>query len=170
MPCGSFELIYADPPWQLGNPSSEWAPENYYPTLPLEQIKTLDVPVATDAVLFLWAVNALLPEAIEVMQAWGFEYRTNMVWDKQSIGLGVWLRSQHELLILGRRGNHPPPTTRRRVASILAAPRRRHSEKPQQMYELLERMYPDATKLELFARGKPRPGWTAWGNQLEAAA
>ena len=84
--------------------------------------------------------------------------------------LGVWLRSQHELLLLGRRGNYAPPPRRRLVPSILPARRGRHSEKPQAMYQLLERMYPNASKLELFARGRPRPGWTAWGNQLEQEA
>jgi N6-adenosine-specific RNA methylase IME4/ParB-like chromosome segregation protein Spo0J len=166
LPGGVFELVYADPPWQLGNPDGPYAPENHYPTLPLEQIKQLAVPAAEQAVLFLWAVNCLLPQALEVMQAWGFTYKTNLVWDKGSIGLGVWTRNRHELLLLGRKGDHPPPHPEDLPASIIAAPRGAHSQKPELVYQLIERAYPQASKLELYARSS-RPGWSAWGNQLQ---
>ena len=96
LPDGAFELIYADPPWQLGNPTSAYAPENHYPTMALEEIKALEVPSAEDAVLFLWAVASKLPEALEVMAAWGFEYKTDLVWVKDWIGLGTWVRHRHE--------------------------------------------------------------------------
>ncbi|HYZ76062.1 MAG TPA: MT-A70 family methyltransferase, partial [Gaiellaceae bacterium] len=165
LPDGSFELVYADPPWQLGNPDGPYAPENHYPTLPLEEIKQLAVPAAEQALLFLWAVNCLLPHALEVMQAWGFTYKTNLVWNKGSIGLGVWTRNQHELLLVGRKGDYPPPHPEDLPASIISARRGAHSEKPELVYELLERAYPQASKLELYARTR-RPGWTAWGNQL----
>lgn len=167
LPEGPFEVIYADPPWQLGNPSSDYAPENHYPTMPLEEIKALPVPAAEDAVLFLWAVNSLLPEAFEVMAAWGFEYRTNLPWIKPSIGLGVWTRNRHELLLLGRKGSFPPPEEADRPDSVIEAPRGRHSEKPAVVYERIERMYPSASRVELFAR-KVRPGWRAWGNEVAA--
>jgi N6-adenosine-specific RNA methylase IME4 len=169
LPAGRFELLYADPPWQSQSPGSKWSPEQHYPTMPVDQIKRLAVPAADDAVLFLWAVSALLPEAIDVMQAWGFEYRSNIVWDKLSIGLGVWVRNEHEQLLIGRRGSISPPERTRRVRSIIRARRGRHSEKPKQFYELLEQMYPNHTKLELFAR-RARPGWTSWGNQLDQQA
>jgi N6-adenosine-specific RNA methylase IME4/ParB-like chromosome segregation protein Spo0J len=167
LPSGRFDLIYADPPWQLGNPDADYAPENYYPTLALEEIKALAVPAADRACLFLWAVNALLPEALEVMRAWGFAYRTNFCWDKGSIGLGVWARYRHELLLFGIRGRFSPPEPRNRCDSVIASKRGRHSEKPACVYERIERMYPGASKLELFARGAPRTGWTAWGNEVE---
>jgi N6-adenosine-specific RNA methylase IME4 len=167
LPDGPFELIYADPPWQLGNQDAEYAPENYYPTLPLAEIKALPVPAAERAVLFLWAVTSHLPQALEVLAAWSFEYRSHLVWVKDWIGLGVWVRHRHELLLIGRRGGHPPPDNTVRVDSVLEAKRGRHSEKPQSVYALLERMYPHASKLELFARGKPREGWAAWGNEVE---
>jgi hypothetical protein len=115
-------------------------------------------PTADNAVLFLWAVNSLLPEALQVMDAWGFEYLTNLAWIKQSIGLGRWIRNQHELLLLGRRGNYPAPDPHTLCSSVIEADRRRHSQKPDQVYELIERMYPHASKVELFARGTPRPG------------
>jgi N6-adenosine-specific RNA methylase IME4 len=165
MPDGPFELIYADPPWQLGNPDGEYAPENHYPTMPFHEIATLAVPAAPNAVLFLWAVNCRLPQALEVMRAWGFEYKTNLVWVKPSIGPGTWLRNRHELLLVGRRGNFPVPDPEDRCDSVIEADRLRHSEKPLCVYELLERMYPRSTKLELFAR-KARAGWTAWGNEV----
>jgi N6-adenosine-specific RNA methylase IME4/ParB-like chromosome segregation protein Spo0J len=170
LPNDPVELIYADPPWQSANPGSRWSPEHHYPTMPQDEIKRLPVPAAEDAVLFLWAVSALLPEAIEVMRAWGFEYRSNIVWDKLSIGLGVWVRHEHELLLIGRRGKYSPPEESLRIRSIVRARRGRHSEKPKRFYELIEQMYPHADKLELFARGKPRAGWAAWGNETEAAA
>ena len=169
LPDGAFELIYADPPWQLGNPTSAYAPENHYPTMALGEIKKLEVPSAEDAVLFLWAVASKLPEALEVMAAWGFEYKTDLVWVKDWIGLGTWVRHRHEPLLLGRRGNYPPPEPEDRPDSVIEAPRGRHSEKPVAAYELIERAYPLASKLELFARGVPRNGWTAWGNEVEAA-
>jgi len=165
LPDGSFELIYADPPWAMGNPDSPHAPEQHYPTMRLAEIKALPVPAADNAVLFLWAVSSLLPEALEVIHAWGFEYKSNFVWVKPSIGPGVWARNRHELLLIGRRGNWPPPETHERVDSVIEANRGRHSQKPASVFTLLEQMYPHASKLELFARGKPRPGWIAWGNE-----
>ncbi|MGD0167877.1 MAG: MT-A70 family methyltransferase [Gaiellaceae bacterium] len=164
---GLAEVILADPAWQLGAPDGRYAPENHYPTMPLEEIKAMSVPAAEDSVLFLWAVASKLPEALEVMRAWGFEYKTCLVWVKDWIGLGTWVRHRHELLLLGRRGNYPPPDPEDRPDSVFEVPRGVHSEKPTCVYELIERAYPLASKLELFARGTPRSGWTAWGNEVE---
>ncbi len=168
LPDGRFEVIYADPPWQLGNPDSDYAPEQYYPTLPLDQIAALPVPAADDCLLYLWAVNSHLPEALQVMQAWGFDYRSCEVWVKPSIGMGVWTRNRHEQLLIGRKGNASPAPRRLLLDSVIEAPRGRHSEKPAVVHERLEHLYPERSKLELFARGRPRHGWAAWGNQLEA--
>jgi N6-adenosine-specific RNA methylase IME4/ParB-like chromosome segregation protein Spo0J len=165
LPQGPFELLYADPPWQLGGADSDRAPENHYPTLPLAEIEALVLPAAEDAVLFLWAVSSLLPEALAVMHAWGFAYRTSLVWVKDKIGLGAWVRHRHELLLVGRKGSFPAPDPGDRPDSVIEAARRRHSQKPACVYELLEQMYPRASKLELFARSR-RPGWSGWGNQL----
>lgn len=167
MPDGPFGLIYADPAWQLGNPDGPHAPENHYPCMPLQEIKELTVPAADDSVLLLWAVASLLPQALEVIKAWGFTYKSNLIWDKQSIGPGVWFRNQHEQLLIATRGNWHPAEPEDRVPSVIRAPRGRHSQKPAVFYELIERMYPHASKLELFARGKTRPGWQAWGNEAE---
>lgn len=166
-PEGPFDLIYADPPWQLGNADSRYAPENHYPCMPLEKIEALAVPAADNAILFLWAVNQRLPEALDVMRAWGFEYVANLVWVKPSIGLGVWTRNRHEVLLVGRRGKISPPEPDERPDSVIEANRGRHSAKPESLYTLIESAYPQLTKLELFHRGTPRPGWAAWGNQSE---
>jgi N6-adenosine-specific RNA methylase IME4 len=165
LPNGPFELICADPPWQLGSPDSEKAPENHYPTMPLEEIKALALPAAEDAILFLWAVACKLPQALEVMAAWGFEYKTQIVWVKNGPGLGSWVRHRHEPLLIGTRGRFSPPDTSVRPDSVLEAPRRRHSQKPDLLYQTLERAYLECSKLELFARTK-RPGWVCWGNEV----
>jgi N6-adenosine-specific RNA methylase IME4/ParB-like chromosome segregation protein Spo0J len=167
LPEGPFELIYADPPWQLGNPDGENAPENHYPTMPLHAIKELEPPTTENACLFLWAVNCLLPEALEVVKSWGFTYKTNLVWVKPSIGLGYWTRNRHELLLFATRGRVELPDTEVIPDSVIEADRRRHSQKPDAAYELIERVYPRVGKLELFARGQPRPGWQVWGNESE---
>ena len=165
LPDGPFGLIYADPPWQMGSPDSEFAPEQHYPTMPLEEIKRLPVPAADDSILFLWAVNCLLLEALEVISAWGFDYRNNIAWVKNGIGYGVWLRQRHELLLIATKGNISPPDPADRCDSVIDSRRREHSQKPDEAYERIEHMYPTLTKLELFARGTPRPGWQNWGNQ-----
>lgn len=167
LPDGLFELIYADPPWQTSNPDSDYAPEQYYPTMPLQQLKQLPVPAADDALLYLWAIHSQLPQAIELMEAWGFAYCGDEVWVKNRIGMGVWSRYRHEQLLIGHRGHASPPEPKLRLDSVIEAPRGRHSAKPTCVYERLEHLYPHLSKLELFARGKPRPGWTAWGNEGE---
>lgn len=167
LPEGPFDLIYADPPWQLGNPDGVNAPENHYPTMPLREIKDLQPPTSDNAVLFLWAVNCLLPEALQVIEAWGFTYKTNLVWVKPGIGLGYWTRNRHELLLFATRGQIDLPEPKQRPDSVVEANRARHSQKPNLVYELIETAYPHLSKLELFARGKPRPGWQTWGNQAD---
>ena len=99
--------------------------------MPLEEIAALRVPAADDSLLLMWAVNSLLPEALQVMAAWGFDYRTNFVWVKDSIGLGQWTRGRHELLLLGRRGAFPTPLPSDRSDSVIEEDKRRHSEKPE---------------------------------------
>lgn len=168
LPTGPFELILADPPWQLGSPDSNRAPENHYPTMPLEEIAALEVPAAEHAICFLWAVSCLLPQALEVLSVWGFRYRTQQVWIKDKLGMGHWVRHRHEPLLIGTRGRFSPPDPADVPDSVIEAPRGRHSEKPVCVYEQLERAYPAASKLELFAR-RARPGWACWGNETPAA-
>ena len=131
----------------------------------LENIAALKVAevAAEDCVLFLWATAPKLPEALHVMGAWGFQYRTSAVWDKCKIGMGYWFRGQHELLLLGTRGSPDAPEG---FESVIQEPRRGHSRKPVAAYELIERAYPQASRLELFAR-QLRPGWMAWGDEIQ---
>jgi len=169
LPEGPFAVIYADPPWRLPSGDSDRSPERHYPTMKLDEIKALTVPAAEDAVCFLWSINALLPQALDVLEAWGFRYRTNLVWAKDKIGLGFYVRGQHELLLLGTRGAMPLPAEADRPASVIAADRGAHSVKPVGAYEVIERMYPDLSRVELFARGQ-RDRWVAWGNEVAGTA
>jgi N6-adenosine-specific RNA methylase IME4 len=169
LPQGPFELILADPPWSFGSPDSEFAPEQHYPCMRIDELKALRLPAADDCVLFIWAVNALLTEALDLLNHWGFTYRSNVVWVKKGIGPGVWLRQRHELLLIATRGKISPPDPQERCDSVIDSHRTRHSEKPEASYALIERMYPAHSKLELFARGTPRPGWTIWGNETDKA-
>jgi len=170
LPSGPFQVLLVDPPWRYDFTQTEdRAIENHYPTMSLDEICALPVPeiVADDALLFLWVTPPKSEEAHRVVNAWGFTYRTQMVWVKDKIGMGRYVRQRHELLFIARRGAFTTPLPADRPDSVIEAPRGQHSEKPAIVAELIERMYPTASKVELFSR-RPRPGWTAWG--LEAAA
>lgn len=162
---GPFAVLYADPPWRYDYaPAESRAIENQYPTLSVEDICALPVEAlaAEDAVLYLWATSPKLVEALQVMAAWGFAYRTCAVWDKGVIGMGYYFRQQHEILLVGTRGHLPAPAPENRPSSVINAPRGVHSEKPAKVAELLEAMYPGLPKVELFCR-TARPGWATWG-------
>ena len=164
---GTFPVIYADPPWRYDVVESESrAIENHYPTMSNEDIYALPIQslCTDDAVLFLWATSPKLVEAIQVVAAWGFTYKTCMVWVKDKIGMGYYARQQHELLLIATRGAPPTPAPADRPSSIVNATRDAHSAKPAEFYSVIERMYPALPKIELFCRS-PRDGWSAWGNQ-----
>jgi N6-adenosine-specific RNA methylase IME4 len=164
---GRFPVIYADPPWRYEHVETESrAIENQYPTMALDSICALPVSeIATpDAVLFCWATSPKLEEALRVVREWGFTYRTCMVWDKLKIGMGYYARQRHELLLIATRGQPPTPAPADRPESVIAVERGKHSAKPERFYELIERMYPEFKRVEMFCRS-PREGWTAWGNQ-----
>jgi N6-adenosine-specific RNA methylase IME4 len=135
LPIGPFGVVYADPGWRWkpwsGTTGAGRSAENHYRTEPLECIKALEVPADKNCALLLWATSCMLPQALEVMPASGFAYRSQCIWVKPSIGLGYWWRCQHELLLLGIRGRVPAPPPGVRVPSVILAPRRRHSEKPE---------------------------------------
>jgi N6-adenosine-specific RNA methylase IME4 len=168
-PAGKYPVIYADPPWRYENPpmgGSNRSIENHYPTMTLGEICDLPVEgIAADGtVLFMWATAPKLAECIQVIEAWGFTYRTCMVWVKDKIGMGYHARNRHEILLISKRGELAPPEPSNRPDSVLEAPRQEHSAKPVEYYSLIEQMYPGLPKIELFARG-PREGWDTWGNQ-----
>ena len=164
---GTFAVIYADPAWAYDINASDMRDiENHYPTMTLEEICSLDVKgiAHDDAVLFLWATSPKLKEAFQVLDAWGFDYRTCAVWDKEKIGMGYYFRQQHELLLVATRGKIPAPAAEDRPSSVIRSPRGEHSRKPESMYEMIDAMYPHLPKIELFARNA-RSGWSRWGNQ-----
>jgi len=164
---GKYNVIYADPPWDEEYViSHSRAIENHYPTMPVEQICSLNIPATESAVLFLWVPFSKLTKGLKVVEAWDFTIKSELVWIKDRIGTGHYTRAQHEHLFIATRGNMKPPPPDSRLSSTIFAPRKRHSEKPDVFYEIIEKMYPDGKYLELFAR-KERIGWTSWGNELQ---
>ena len=163
---GSFGVIYADPPWRFEPYSRDTgmdrAADNHYPTMDVEAIAAMDVPAADDCVLFLWATAPMLPQALDVMSAWGFAYKSQIIWAKDRIGTGYWARNKHEILLIGTRGNIPAPAPGTQPESIIQAPVGAHSAKPAIFAELIERLFPTLPKIEMFARIS-RPGWHGWG-------
>lgn len=174
-----FRTILADPPWQFQNRTGKMAPEHKrlsrYGTMTLDEIKALPVASVTadTAHLYLWVPNALLPEGLEVLKAWGFEYKSNLVWHKirkdggpDGRGVGFYFRNVTELVLFGVRGkNARTLAPGRRQVNFLATRKREHSRKPDEFYEIVEACSPGPF-LEMFARGT-QPGWTSWGNQAD---
>jgi len=174
-----FATILVDPPWQFTNKTGKVAPEHKrlsrYGTMTLDAIKALPVGeiATTPAHLYLWCPNAMLPEALAVMQAWGFTYKSNLVWHKvrkdggsDGRGVGFYFRNVTELILFGVRGkNARTLAPGRRQVNLLATRKREHSRKPDEQYEIIEACSP-GPYLELFARGM-RKGWAAWGNQAD---
>jgi N6-adenosine-specific RNA methylase IME4/ParB-like chromosome segregation protein Spo0J len=164
LPQGSFDVIVADPPWEY-DINTRGSPDEHYAVMKQKDIEELKIPSADKAILFLWATAPKLPEALKVMRAWGFTYKTNAVWIKDKIGTGYYFRGQHELLLVGNKGDITTPMESTRPSSVIEAPRLEHSQKPDVVYGLVEQMYPNRTYLELFARNE-RKGWKSWGNEL----
>lgn len=173
----TFGAILADPPWQFTNKTGKVAPEHRrltrYPTMSLDTI--CDMPVGNIAAdpshLYLWVPNALLREGLRVMEAWGFVYKTNIVWQKirkdgepDGRGVGFYFRNTTELLLFGVKGKNARTLERGRTqVNILKTRKREHSRKPDEQYDLIQNCS-WGPYLELFARG-PRTGWHVWGNQ-----
>ena len=168
-----YAVIYADPPWRFDVQSRETgldrAADNHYPTMPTEEICALKIPAAPDAALFLWATAPMLEHGLQVLRAWGFAYRSNIVWNKTRIGTGYWARNKHEHLLIGTRGDVPAPAPGTQPDSVIDGAVTRHSEKPVDFAEVIERIFPTAPKIELFARSSRR-GWDVWGNESAGSA
>ena len=174
-----YKTIYADPPWQFQNRTGKVAPEHKrlsrYSTMKLEDIKSLPVNDVADekSHLYLWVPNALLPEGLEVMRAWGFEYKTNLVWEKirhdgepDGRGVGFYFRNVTELLLFGIKGNkNRTLAPGRSQVNLLRTMKREHSRKPDEFVSLIEKCSP-GPYLEMFARGS-RNNWDMWGNQAD---
>ncbi|OHB74904.1 MAG: S-adenosylmethionine-binding protein [Planctomycetes bacterium RBG_16_55_9] len=173
-----YGTILADPPWQFSNRTGKVAPEHRrlsrYATLSLRQIREL--PIATiaraESHLYLWVPNALLPEGLRVMEAWGFKYKTNIVWHKarkdggpDGRGVGFYFRNTTEMVLFGIRGRLRTLAPGRRQVNVIRSRKREHSRKPDELYRIIEACSP-GPYIELFARGKTA-GWDQWGNEVE---
>lgn len=174
-----FGTVLADPPWQFSNRTGKIAPEHKrlarYSTMTTDEIAALPIGdhAAETSHLYLWAPNALLPDGLRVMQAWGFTYKSNIVWYKtrkdggpDGRGVGFYFRNVTEILLFGVKGkNARTREAGRRQVNIIPSRKREHSRKPDEAYDIIEACSA-GPYLELFARGT-RPGWTAWGNQAD---
>jgi len=173
---GPYSTILADPPWQFQNRTGKVAPEHKrllrYPTMELKEIMELPVSklAAAKSHLYLWVPNALLQEGLKVMEAWGFTYKSNLVWYKirkdggpDGRGVGFYFRNVTELILFGVRGSMRTLQPGRTQVNIISTRKREHSRKPDEVYDLIEACSP-GPYLELFARFR-RPGWHQWGNE-----
>lgn len=175
---GQFKTILADPPWRFTNRTGKMAPEhrrlNRYSTMTLEEIKSLPVAqiAAPKAHLYLWVPNALILEGLEVMERWGFTYKTNLVWYKirkdggpDGRGVGFYFRNVTELILFGIRGSMRTLKPGRTQVNLLSTRKREHSRKPDEIYKLIQQCSP-GPHIELFARQRWE-GWTPWGNEVD---
>ena len=164
-PIGLFEVIVIDPPWNYGR---EYDPDtsrvaNPYPEMDQKQLMEIEIPASDDAVMFLWTTHQFLWDAKDLLDHWGFTYKATMVWNKQKIGMGRWLRMQCEFCLIGIRGKPTWENTTWR--DIIEDPRREHSRKPESFYEMVDAVTV-GRKLEFFSRTK-RKGWEVVGNDTE---
>ena len=164
-----YGVIYADPPWRFEPYSvetgSDRAADNHYPTMTVNDIAEIELPVGPSCVLFMWATVPMLELAIKLMHRWTFEYKSACAWYKPQIGTGYWFRNQLELLLVGTHGDVPAPAMGYQPPQVITADRGAHSEKPDAFADMIAAMFPNVPKLEMFARTR-RPGWDVWGNQL----
>jgi N6-adenosine-specific RNA methylase IME4 len=166
-----YGVIYADPPWTFATYSEKGkgrSAEAHYDCMDLAAIKALPVNAwaSKDAALYLWCTTPHLANALAVVAAWGFTYKSCLVWIKERIGTGYWNRNRHEHLLIGARGSGVCPRYRNvaLVDSVIEGQQRGHSHKPDRAAEIIEKYHPDMRKLEMFAR-EHRPGWDSWGDQ-----
>ena len=174
LPAEQYEIIVSDPPWKY-DVQLEGSPR--YKTMSLEEMKEEipKLPAYKNCILFMWATNPKLKEAMELMRFYGFEYKTNIVWVKQKdgklqTGTGHYVKGSHELLLIGIKGNPGVPKESERIASAVFAARTKHSEKPRIFSRIIEKYYPNKKKFEMFARKKDSEDdgtWTYWGDSVE---
>lgn len=170
---GSYDLIMADPPWHFelySEKGEEKSAQAHYKTMTLDDIKALPIAglAKPDCLLWLWATAPMLDMQIDVLKAWGFEFKTSGVWVKTTVnnklgfGTGYVLRNAHEPFLIGTRGN---PETTRGVRSVVMGRARGHSQKPEEAFKAAEQLMPGARRVEIFSRTN-RKGWDAWGDEV----
>lgn len=168
-----FRLVLADPPWQLQDklPGKSRGAEKNYDVLSVRELMRYPLPpIADDALLLIWKLASMPEEVLEVVYAWGFYPKSEIVWVKEGkggkmhFGMGRYVRNAHETCLIAARGQARQYITDRSIRSVFIAPVGAHSEKPQEFYELAERLYP-GPRVELFSRGAPRPGWAHYGRE-----
>jgi N6-adenosine-specific RNA methylase IME4 len=177
----TYSVIYCDPPWDYagqtqhtdGDFKEGMSAKDHYNTMTLKQLKALDVKSLADAsgcLLFMWSSSPHLPQALELMKAWGFDYKTiAFVWEKQKTNPGYYTLSQVEICIVGKRGIIPKNRGSRKERQFLSEMRGRHSAKPAEIRKRITRMFPQHKKVELFAR-ESTEGWAVWGNEVQNTA
>lgn len=170
LPPSTYRVLYADPPWKYGNQGLDdyGHAERHYPALSIEELCALDVRslADADAVLFLWVTSPLLREAFRVVDAWGFQYKTSFVWDKVRHNFGYYNSVRHEFLLVCTRGSCLPDV-QTLFDSVQSHERTEHSVKPAEFRTIIETLYTQGRRIELFAR-QPAPGWDVWGNEVDA--
>ncbi|GGE24163.1 N6-adenosine-specific RNA methylase IME4 [Gemmobacter megaterium] len=172
-PAGGFQIILADPPWNFAGNSKSKPGRNarrHYDTMPLADIEALPIRAmsAANALLLLWVTVPFAEHGFRVLRSWGFRYKSQLVWTKARNGTGYWARNRHEIVLIGRRGRFPCEMPALFPTSVIPGAQGRHSAKPDWIHEVIDARFPEASKVEIFARA-PRPGWTAIGNQLTHA-
>jgi N6-adenosine-specific RNA methylase IME4 len=162
-----FPVLYMDPPTKFAAGDSDRSTENHYPTMTEEELAKLPIgELATDdAVLFIWTTVPWLRKTMALIEAYGFEYVSELAWDKATLGLGFWNRNCHECVLIATRGKMPAPDPSVLRPSLYREAKGKHSAKPKYFRDLITAYYPDLPKVELFARGELPENWSAWGNQ-----
>jgi len=170
-----YDIIYADPPWQYKSKENVAAKSvlngklnTHYQTMSLDEIKRLPVKeISSDnSLLFMWVVSPMLDDCIEVIKSWGYKYSTiAFVWHKQKPNMGSYTMSECEIVLVGKKGKIPSPRGARNIRQFLSEKKTKHSSKPEEIRKRIDQLFPNQSKLELFARDKT-DGWDIWGNEL----
>lgn len=170
IPGGPFDILVMDPPWWFTSNSEARPGRNarrHYPCMKDGAIAALPVQAVMkpDALLFMWVTVPMLERAMRIPPEWGFRYVSQLVWVKDSVGTGHWVRNRHEPVLIYRRGAFPCPSPAPFTDSLFFARKRAHSRKPEALQDRIDQVWPTAAKAEMFAR-RQRAGWAVWGNEV----
>lgn len=166
-----YGVIYIDPPWTFetySDAGKDRSAENHYPTMTLDDIRAMKIPAADNCAMFMWSTIAHLHNAIEILQGYGFDYKSAYIWHKTIKGTGYWSANTAEILLLGVKGEVPAPLPDQRMEQVITAAQGKHSEKPEVFADGITKMFPNVAKLDMFARKQSHSGenWFYWGNEV----